>query len=156
MCSNYLPVLNPATLKKYFKVTGIDPGLKLHTWPGYISPFIRKHEHADVGDEAVPFRELMPGAFGMIPHWSKDTKITRTTYNARSETVAEKNSFRDAWRLGRHCIVPAEAIYEPDYRTGKAVWTKISRLMINPWGLLASGLAGKIRPTVRSCAVLPC
>ncbi|WP_223905490.1 SOS response-associated peptidase family protein [Rhodoferax lithotrophicus] len=37
------------------------------------------------------------------------------TYNARSETVAEKPSFRDAWRRAQHCIIPAEAIYEPDF-----------------------------------------
>lgn len=135
MCSNYLPVLSSDTLKKYFNVTDIEHGLKAHTWPGYRSPFIRKHEHADVGDEAVPFRELMSGAFGMIPHWAKDTTITKRTYNARSETVAEKNSFRDAWRLGRHCIVPAEAIYEPDYRSGKSVWTKIKRADDKPMGI---------------------
>lgn len=49
-----------------------------------------------MGDEAVPFRELKVGSFGLIPHWSKDTKIARMTYNARSETVAAKNSFLDA------------------------------------------------------------
>ena len=43
--------------------------------------------------------------FGLIPHWSKDTTIARRTYNARSETVAEKPSYRDAWRLGRRCII---------------------------------------------------
>jgi DNA polymerase len=29
----------------------------------------------------------MAGSFGLIPHWSKDTKIARHTYNARVETV---------------------------------------------------------------------
>lgn len=135
MCSNYLPVLSSQRLQQHFNVSEVEHGVKSHTWPGNISPFIRKHEHADVGDEAVPFRELMTGAFGMIPHWSKDTKITKSTYNARAETVAEKNSFRDAWRLGRHCIVPAEAIFEPDYRSGKAVWTKITRVDDKPMGI---------------------
>jgi hypothetical protein len=57
--------------------------LKNHTWPAYEAPFIRKHEHADVGDEEVPFRELLAGTFGMIPQWG-DIKLARNTYNARS------------------------------------------------------------------------
>lgn len=77
----------------------------------------------------------MTGSFGLIPHWSKDTKIARHTYNARSETVHEKPSYRDAWRLGRHCIIPAEYIFEPDWRSGKPVSTKIQRIDGKPMGI---------------------
>lgn len=135
MCSHYEPVIKKHHLSQHFKVTDIEGGLRTELWPDYIDPFIRKHEHADVGDEAVPFRELMVGSFGLIPHWAKDTKIARMTYNARSETVAEKNSFRDAWRLSRHCIIPAEAIYEPDWRSGKAKQTRITRVDAKPMGI---------------------
>ena len=38
----------------------------------------------------------MVGSFGLIPHWSKDATIARRTYNARSETVHEKPSYREA------------------------------------------------------------
>jgi putative SOS response-associated peptidase YedK len=96
-------------------------GLKPSLYPGYSGPFVQKHEFGDVGDEAVPERELLVGSFGLIPHWSKDATIARRTYNARSETVHEKPSFRDAWKAARHCLIPAEAIYEPDWRSGKAV-----------------------------------
>ena len=135
MCSHYEPVIQKQQLAKHFKVEAIDPSLKAELWPGYIGPFIRKHEYADVGDDAVPFRELMVGSFGLIPHWSKDTKIARMTYNARSETVAEKNSYRDAWRLSRRCIIPAEAIYEPNWQSGKAVNTRIVRTDGKPMGI---------------------
>ena len=100
-----------------------------------MGPFIRKHKFADVGDEAVPFKELMVGSFGLIPHWAKDEKIVRQTYNARSETAHEKPSFRDAWRLSRHCIIPADAIFEPDWRSGKAVGTRIVRTDGKPMGI---------------------
>lgn len=96
-------------------------------WPGYLGPFIRRHEFADVGDDAVPEREGLLSSFGLIPHWATDTKIARQTYNARSETVAIKPSYRDAWKKANHCIIPADAIYEPDWRSGKAVPTRISR-----------------------------
>jgi putative SOS response-associated peptidase YedK len=135
MCSHYDPVIDANTLKTHFGVSDIPPALKPSLWPGYIGPFVRKHEHADVGDEAVPFRELMVGSFGLIPHWSKDSKIARQTYNARSETVHEKPSFRDAWRLNRHCIIPAAAIFEPDWRSGKAVPTRIVRTDGKPMGI---------------------
>lgn len=136
MCSHYDPVIEANTLFDYFRVENPLPlDLKPSLWPGYIGPFIRKHEHADVGDEAVPFRELMTGSFGMIPHWAKDTKISRQTYNARSETVHEKPSFRDAWRLARHCIIPATGFFEPDWRSGKAIPTRIARKDGRPIGI---------------------
>nr|AVE21543.1 Hypothetical protein [Pseudomonas aeruginosa] len=41
--------------------------------------------------------------------------------------MATKPSYRAAWRESKHCIIPAAAIYEPDWRTGKSVPTRISR-----------------------------
>jgi putative SOS response-associated peptidase YedK len=135
MCSHYDPQIDPVRLKAYFSVSDLPLGLKPSLWPGYHGPFLRKHEFADVGDEAVPFRELLTGSFGLIPHWAKDVKIARNTYNARSETAHEKPSYRDAWRKGHHCIIPAEAIYEPDWRSGKAIPTKITRADGKPMGI---------------------
>ena len=135
MFAHYDPQIDPVRLKTHFGVGDLPLGLKPSLWPGYHGPFLRRHEFADVGDEAVPFRELLVGSFGLIPHWAKDTTIARHTYNARSETVHEKPSYRDAWRLSRHCIIPAEAIYEPDWRSGKAVPTRISRADGKPMGI---------------------
>lgn len=36
-------------------------------------------------------------------------------------------AWRDAWKRAQHCIIAAVAIYEPDWRTGKAVPTRITR-----------------------------
>ena len=135
MCAHYDPQTDPARLKTFFGVSDLPLGLKPSLWPGYHGPFIRKHEFADVGDEAVPLRELLVGSFGLIPHWANDVTIARNTYNARSETVHEKPSYRDAWRQARHCIIPAEAIYEPDWRSGRSVPTRISRVDGKPMGI---------------------
>ncbi len=114
MCSHYETVKNRNTLKSHFKLDAIPEGEKADIWPGYLGAFVRKNEAAIAGDTSVSERGLLPGSFGLIPHWATDTKIARSTYNARSETVAEKPSFRDSWRSCRHCIIPADAFYEPD------------------------------------------
>lgn len=95
--------------------------------PGYLGPFLRRSTSVGEMDDEGLGLEVRHGSFGLIPQWSKDTKICRRTYNARSETVAEKPSYRNAWRRAQHCIIPAAAIYEPDWRSGKAVATRIAR-----------------------------
>jgi len=135
MCAHYHSVTDPTKLQQYFDVDAPTHAVKSDVWPGYSSVFIRRHPHADVGDEAVPNREAVVGRFGLIPHWSKDNKNSRHTYNARSETVMEKPSFRDAWRKAQHCIIPAAGIYEPDWRSGKAVATRIEAHNGEPLGI---------------------
>ncbi|EKD99112.1 MAG: hypothetical protein ACD_23C00122G0001 [uncultured bacterium] len=135
MCAHYESVKDPDRLQRTFGVSAPeDPG-KTDVWPGYKSIFIRRSKENDQPSEAAPDREAMLGSFGLIPHWAKDATIARHTYNARVETVAEKPSYRDAWRLGRHCIIPVEAFYEPDWRSGRAVATRISRVDGQPMGL---------------------
>ena len=135
MCCHYQAIKERERFRHHF---GVEPPADLgkhDLWPGYLGCFIRRHTHADVGDEAVPECEALTGLFGLVPHWSQDTKITRHTYNARSETVASKPSFRDAWKHGQHCIIPADAIFEPDWRSGKAVPTRITRADGEPMGI---------------------
>ena len=125
MCSHY-EAPAPQLVAETF---GIDPfeQVKLDLWPGYIGAFIRRAESVDHDALTPAAVEGVPGAFGLIPFWSKDTKISRKTYNCRSETANTKPSFRTAWRQAQHCIIPAAAIYEPDWRTGKAIPTRIVR-----------------------------
>lgn len=56
-------------------------------------------------------RELHMMRWGLIPSWAKDASIVQRMINARSETVAEKPSFRTAFRR-RRCLVVADGFYE--------------------------------------------
>jgi putative SOS response-associated peptidase YedK len=135
MCSHYQALKKRDRYRRHF---GVEPPVDLgkhDLWPGYAGTFIRRHPHADVGDEAVPEREALTGLFGMVPHWSPDTKMTRFTYNARSETAATKPSFREAWKHAQRCIIPADAFFEPDWRTGRAVPARISLADGAPMGI---------------------
>lgn len=74
--------------------------------------------------------------WGLIPGWAKDPSIGNKLANARGETVAEKPSFRSAFKRWR-CLVPASGFYE-----WKAVAGKKQPFYIRPTGQDLFGLAG--------------
>jgi putative SOS response-associated peptidase YedK len=132
MCVNYRPA-TPAQLQNFFKVKSYaqaaDPedssvGFLYpdESFPGYAAPMI-------LGEEVIK------ACFGLIPHWAKDSKFSRNTYNARSETVAEKPSFRHAWRRSQFCLVPMQAFYEPNYESGAAIRWRIERADQQPFAV---------------------
>jgi putative SOS response-associated peptidase YedK len=56
--------------------------------------------------------------WGLVPFWAKDTSIGRRMINARSETVATKPSFRNAYK-NRRCLILADGFYEWKGEKGK-------------------------------------
>ena len=56
-------------------------------------------------------RECINLKWGLVPNWAKDSSIGNKMINARAETVADKPSFRKAFKQQR-CVVLADGFYE--------------------------------------------
>lgn len=134
MCSNYRPVTRSDRVLTYFGVERERDEPSVDVWPLGLAPFIRLAEDGS-GNKTVD-----DGVYGLLPHFATEMAQGRKTYNARSETVAIKPSFRQSWAKGWRCIVPVESFYEPNWETGKAV-----RWLIQQPGAIPMGIAGIYR-----------
>ena len=124
MCTNYVPTsrdlirerldLNPPTF---------DYPAEL--WPGYKGPML-------IGDF-----EWRLACFGMVPFFSKDGKDFRRTYNARSETVDSRPTYRGPWKRRQFALVPMSRFFEPNYESGKPVRWGIERQDGDPFTVAA-------------------
>jgi putative SOS response-associated peptidase YedK len=100
-------------------------------------------------------RELTHFHWGLIPRWAKDPAIGSRMINARSETAAEKPSFRTAFKY-RRCLVPADGFYEWQKLNGRK---QPGRIQIQDGGVFAiAGLwehwIGNDGSEIESCTLL--
>lgn len=87
MCSNYeFPSKSRLSLLDIHEEQ-LELDMKTHVYPLAPAPIIMR------GTDEF---ELDISRFGLIPSWGKELKFGRHTYNARTETVASKASFRHA------------------------------------------------------------
>mgnify|MGYP001380107769 CR=1 FL=1 len=104
MCSRYNLTAPPEAVRSYFQYRNemlFPPRYNIApTQPAAIVRLDPKGE-----------REIVLVRWGLIPGWVKDPGAFSTLINARSETAAEKPSFRGAMRH-RRCLVPATGFYE--------------------------------------------
>ncbi len=140
MCSHYQTLKDAELLIKKFGVREKPRSLgDYDMWPRRQGMFVRRPVEHDAGDEAVPEREAIVGQWGMIPPGTRPDKLTeafkKSTFNARSETAHTLWTFRNAWAKCQHCIIPADAIFEPDWRSGAAVATRFTRADGAPLGI---------------------
>ena len=116
MCGRFTFVVDMDSLRAAF------PWLAV---PGQLAPRFNIAPTQDVPTVANSGRNTIEFfRWGLVPHWAKDPKIGSRMINARSETLAEKPSFRTAYRR-RRCLILADGFYEwrKDMREGKVVKT---------------------------------
>jgi putative SOS response-associated peptidase YedK len=127
MCVQYLTTANIDWVKTHFDLE--LPNTQVHdvfpTYPGSIILKSHNTQRTAIG----------PARFGLIPSWAQDEEFGRKTYNARSETVSEKPSYRHAWSKRHYALALADAFYEPCYETGKAVRRKIAQANQEPMAI---------------------
>jgi len=104
MCGRFALDENPRKLAEHFLLSG-EPEFS-PSWN--IAPSLRI---CTITADVEGSRHLGKMRWGLIPSWAKDATIGNKLANARGETVAEKPSFRSAFKYHR-CIIPATGFYE--------------------------------------------
>lgn len=154
MCGRFTLALSPADIAALLDLNAaLDEELGLTpSWnvaPGR-NVLAAASPDPDAPLEAALFR------WGLVPPWAEDPAVGHRMINARSETVAEKPAFRQAYR-SRRCLVPADGFYEWE-RKGKAKQPWIFRVKDEP-GFCFAGLWEAWNPprggeTLHTCTLL--
>ncbi len=120
MCGRFVSSSGAEDIAKYFDVDEVSEQALEHE-PNFNT--------APTTDVFVVYadgssRRLDTFHWGLVPRWAKDLKIGNRLINARAESVAEKPSFRAAFKR-RRCILPVDGFYEwnkPEGATAKQPW----------------------------------
>lgn len=105
MCGRYTITVTLEELESMFRLGPLDnPNYRprYNVAPGQMIPAIIAHEGAN---------RLGELRWGLIPSWARDVKDGMKLINARSETAADKPSFRKLFERKR-CLIPADGYYE--------------------------------------------
>lgn len=110
MCGRFTQKSPSKKIAKKFEVEDVPPLLERYN----IAPSQAVLGIRDGGG----MRETAFFKWGLVPGWAKDSSIGNKLINARSETVTEKPSFREAFRH-RRCLIPADGFFEWSRRGDK-------------------------------------
>jgi putative SOS response-associated peptidase YedK len=122
MCGRFVLEHSPDQLMKVYRLSSApDLSPRYNVTPSQQIAVVRQQNGGD--------RELSSLQWGLIPSWSKDSAIGYKMINARSETVHEKPSFKQAFHA-RRCIIPASGFYE---------WNKVGKEKIPHYIRLRDG-----------------
>lgn len=102
MCGRYTVSVVPEAIEEYFGIKmPEDYHQRYNSAPSQLLPVITNKDP-----------ELIQAfKWGLIPSWAKDINIGHKMINARSETITEKPSFKNAFKTKR-CLVIADSYYE--------------------------------------------
>ncbi len=107
MCGRYTFFNNIDSLQHSLNIDVIDSNIINHQASYNIAPT----QNAPVVFEENNKRILKNMRWGLIPSWAKDNSFASKLINARSETIADKPSFKNLISTNR-CVVLANGYYE--------------------------------------------
>ena len=108
MCGRYALNISGEDLALEFAAGNANVALTPSNWnisPTTPIPFIAADNLA--GDS----RTIQMGRWGLIPSWAKDASRQANAINARVESIAQKPTFKSAFK-SRRCLIPATGYYE--------------------------------------------
>jgi putative SOS response-associated peptidase YedK len=150
MCGRFVGFSTLEMLQEHFPIDVAD----VQVTPNYnVAPTqeilsVARHENKN---------HLLNYHWGLIPFWAKDLSIGNKLINARSETVATKPSFRNAFKK-RRCLIPSNGFYEWKGSKGQKQPMFLTLPDGNPFAF--AGLweiwdnKGKEQTPYRSCTIL--
>ncbi|MCF7858992.1 MAG: SOS response-associated peptidase [Candidatus Cloacimonetes bacterium] len=104
MCGRFALYSSFQSIKDYTdllnEIDNIKPNYNVS--PGQEIPIISYNNNRNI---------LRMSKWGLIPYWAKEENINYKLINTRSETIAEKPTFKRAF-LHRRCLIPANGFYE--------------------------------------------
>ena len=159
MCGRY-NVLPDA--EAFIDVFAISRGMdRLDNRPFYnIAPSTQKYETKVpiVRKSKEGERELLMSRWPLLPFWSKERFLRFSTANAKGETVSEKPAFREPWRRGRRCLLPANGYYEwqivPDRKNKQPYHIRLTDKSLFAFGGLWDRWHDKDGNEVESCTII--
>ena len=112
MCGRYVVARTPGQLALPFDARVDDSltGAVEPSWnvaPTHTVPVLLER----LSEDGQLLREFHAARWGLVPPWAREITVGSKMFNARSETVLEKPSFRSAV-VARRCAVPADGYYE--------------------------------------------
>ncbi len=158
MSTQYECLKSPNLYAEAFGIVAPEFLLGKEVWPRQAGFFIRKafvapEQALACAPETTPeagvapaqasvsplVMELAQGQFGLVPSWVKsasDAKLRSTKLAVtRYETMSTATATRETWLKGQRCIIPMQAFFEDDWRSRKAVPTRIARVDGQPLGV---------------------
>jgi len=147
MCARFGNTLTSEELSLYFSVPGAVLRPRPEVRPTNQIPMVFQQDGVRVVDEA---------RWWLVPSWwKKDLEELPSLFNARAEGIAEKPSFRSAFKH-RRCLIPASCFYE--WSGPKDAKTKHRIARVDGQPLALAGLWEEWRQpdgeTLRSCTII--
>jgi putative SOS response-associated peptidase YedK len=127
MCGRFSLTAKPEEMEDFFALVGVeDFPARYNIAPTQPILLVISGGNWPQPGRNLPDRRAMLARWGLIPGWTKDPNDLPAHFNARSETAAEKASFKAAMRH-RRVLIPASGFYEwrrTGDRRSQAYWVR--------------------------------